>query len=51
MATSLAHASFGPHAHVFAFWKGREGDATNGNLIVDWTGTPDTMESKILAKP
>jgi hypothetical protein len=31
------HASYGPHATVFAFRKGLEGTATTGDLVTDWT--------------
>ncbi len=51
MATSLAHASFGPHATVFAFGQDREGSAINGGKITDWTGKPVEMRSEIIAQP
>jgi hypothetical protein len=48
-ATAGAHASFGRHAHVFAFGRGLEGSATTDGVITNWTGTPDRMESRIVA--
>jgi len=45
-----AHASFGRHAHVFVFGRGYEGTATDGRFVTDWRGTPDAMESTIIAK-
>jgi hypothetical protein len=48
-ASAGAHASFGPHAYVFAFGQGLQGSAITGNYIADWTGKPDRMESKIVA--
>lgn len=44
-----AHASYGPNATVFAFGKGREGDATDGRTITSWTGKPVEMHSRIVA--
>jgi len=38
------HASFGPHAFVFAFGQGFEGFA------VDWNGGPDRMTSRIVVQ-
>ncbi len=40
------HASFGTHAHVFAFGKG-EGDAIRDGYLEDWTGSPSIYMSKI----
>lgn len=38
-ATEGVHASFGPHAGVFAFGNGLRGFAMDSrNVIVDWTG-------------
>ena len=45
------HASFGPHAYVFAFGHGLEGSAVMGDYLADWTGKPDQMQSRIVAKP
>lgn len=45
------HASFGPHAFVFAFGKGLEGDAVTGKYVADWTGKPNRMQSRIVAEP
>ncbi len=46
-ARAGVHAGFGRHAWVFAFGEGREGFATSGQLVTDWTGNPDHMESRI----
>ena len=43
------HASFGRHAHVFAFGDGYEGNVIAGQYVADWTGSPDSMQSKIVA--
>jgi hypothetical protein len=45
------HASYGPHANVFAFGKGFEGSATIGDYVADWTGRPSIMRSRIIARP
>jgi len=47
------HASFGPHASVFAFGNGHQGFAIDEqrNVVLDWTGTPDRMESRIVVVP
>jgi hypothetical protein len=47
------HSSFGPHASVLAFGKGLEGVDVdlNRNVVVDWTGQPRAMESRIVVKP
>jgi hypothetical protein len=44
------HASFGPHATVFAFGRGLQGFAVDQqrNVIADWTGKSDRMESRIV---
>lgn len=48
-AMAGVHAGLGPHASVFAFGKGLEGLAINNqNLVVDWTGKPSHMESRIV---
>ena len=44
------HASFGRHASVFAFGGGREGSAAVNDVVVDWTGSSDRMESRIVAR-
>jgi hypothetical protein len=46
-ATAGVHASFGPHAWVWAFGKGLEGVAE----VTNWNGAPPRMASKIVAKP
>src|SRR5208283_4378641 len=48
-ATTGVHASFGRHAYVFAFGQGRDGSATTGDVITDWTGSPEDMKSRIVA--
>jgi hypothetical protein len=51
-ATAGTHASFGPHASVFAFGNGLEGFAIDKrNFVVDWTGKPGHMESRIVVVP
>jgi hypothetical protein len=43
------HASFGRHAYVFVFGDGYEGNAVTGKYVADWRGTPESMESRIVA--
>jgi hypothetical protein len=53
LSSALAgpHASFGPHASVFAFGNGLEGSAIDKqNRVVDWTGKPRHMESRIIVQ-
>ncbi len=50
-ATGGVHASFGPHAWVWAFGDGLEGTAVSDGHVTDWTGSPSQMTSKIVAKP
>jgi hypothetical protein len=45
------HASYGPHASVFAFGKHLEGTATTGEYVTDWTGHPSSMQSRIVVRP
>ena len=47
-ASAGVHASFGRHAHVFAFGDGYEGDALDGNYVFDWRGHPESIHSKIV---
>jgi hypothetical protein len=50
VASSLSegvHASFGRHAHVFAFGK-CEGDSVKNGYIEDWTGYPSHNSSTIV---
>lgn len=49
-ATTGVHASLGRHAGVFTFGQGRDGVAATGNVVVDWTGSPREMKSRIVAK-
>jgi len=52
-ARAGAHASLGPHAHVFALGKGLEGVDVDPktSVLVDWTGEPRSVESHIVVKP
>jgi hypothetical protein len=52
-AMAGTHASFGPHASVLAFGKGLQGIAIDKqkNVVVDWTGKPSHMESRIVVTP
>jgi hypothetical protein len=52
-ARAGTHASFGPHAGVFVFGNGLEGSDIDKqrDVIVDWTGKPDHMESRIVVAP
>ena len=45
------HASYGPHAHVFALGKGLEGTTTTGGFVTDWTGFLPYMHSRIIVTP
>jgi hypothetical protein len=45
------HASYGPHASVFAFGNHLEGTATTGEYVTDWTGYPPSMQSRIVVRP
>ena len=49
-AMAGVHASFGSHASVFASGGGLQGFAIDErrNVILDWTGIPDRMESRIV---
>ncbi len=51
-ARAGVHASFGPHASVFAFGNGFEGSTVDQkrNVIVDWTGEPCKMNSLIVVE-
>jgi hypothetical protein len=51
-AKAGVHASFGVHASVFASYEGVEGFAVDErNFLVDWTGKPDHIESRIVVTP
>lgn len=52
-AMAGVHASFGPHAFVFAFGNGLEGFDIDRqrNVVVDWTGKPAHMGSRIIVAP
>ena len=43
-------AGYGRHAFVFAFSSALEGNDTNGERITNWTGSPASMESKMVAQ-
>jgi hypothetical protein len=49
--TGGVHASFGPHAYVFAFGDGVEGSANKNGYTEDWTGSPSMNESRIILLP
>jgi hypothetical protein len=49
-ARAGVHASFGRHAYVFVFGGGYEGSAVTGEYVADWRGSPDSMQSRIIAK-
>src|SRR5439155_25981831 len=49
-AGASVHGSLGRHAYVFAFGGGYEGDALTGDHLDDWHGSPDSMQSRIVAK-
>lgn len=48
-ATAGVHASFGRHASVFAFGD-YEGNVVENGYIFDWQGSPNSLQSKIVAK-
>jgi hypothetical protein len=50
-ATAGVHASFGSHAHVFAFGNGVEGDSVKNGFVEDWTGAPAANDSVIVVHP
>lgn len=52
MSSAMAgvHASFGRHAYVFVFGRGYEGSPLEGKYLIDWRGSPDSMQSRIVAK-
>jgi hypothetical protein len=50
-ATAGVHASFGPHAIVFAFADGMEGAAEVNGLTETWRGSPNSMQSRIIMRP
>jgi hypothetical protein len=45
------HASYGPHASVFAFGEHLEGTATTRQYVTDWTGYPSSVQSRIVVRP
>jgi hypothetical protein len=49
-AEAGVHASFGQHAFVFAFGGGYEEYALAGRYLIDWRGTPVSMQSRIVVK-
>ena len=50
-ATGGVHASFGPHAYVFAFGNGVEGSPVKNGYVEDWTGSPKVNRSVIVTHP
>jgi hypothetical protein len=51
-AMAGAHASFGPHAFLFAFGRGMEGEWVDTHGYVgDWTGLPSSMNTRIMVHP
>jgi hypothetical protein len=44
------HASFGRHASVFAFGDGFEADVVTNGYVVDWRGSPELMQSRIVVR-
>jgi hypothetical protein len=50
-ARAGVHASFGRHAHVFAFGQGKEGYAASGQYVADWSGSPAHLKARITAAP
>lgn len=51
-AMAGVHASFGPHAFVFAFGSGMEGDWVDSRGYVgDWTGSPSSISTRIIVHP
>jgi hypothetical protein len=50
-ASAGVHASFGPHASVWADGNGLRGYAVSNGYVTDWTGAPLHMFSTIVAKP
>jgi hypothetical protein len=49
-ASAGVHASFGRHAYILVFGRGYEGQAESGKYVTDWRGSPESTESKIVAK-
>jgi hypothetical protein len=49
-ARAGVHASFGPHAGVWADGNGLRGYAVSNGYVTDWTGAPPHMFSTIVAK-
>jgi hypothetical protein len=50
-ARAGVHASFGPHAGVWADGNGWRGYAVSNGYLTDWTGAPPRVSSTIVAKP
>lgn len=45
------HASFGRNSYVFAFGRGRQGSPVRKGSVEFWHGSPERMESRIVARP
>lgn len=44
------HASFGPHAYVLAFANGTSSLPISDGSVIDWTGGPDHMQSRLILR-
>ena len=44
------HASFGCHSYVFTFGRGLEGSPVRDGYVEVWRGSPEHMESRIVAR-
>ena len=51
VATQGVHASFGRHSYVFAFGGGLQGSPVRDGYVEYWRGSPESMESRIVAEP
>jgi hypothetical protein len=48
-ARAGVHAGFGRHSYVFAFGRGMEAYAVSGQYVLDWTGSPAELKTRITA--
>jgi hypothetical protein len=51
VVTQGVHASFGCYSYVFAFGRGLQGSPVRGGYEEVWQGSPEHMESRIVAVP
>ena len=51
VVTQGVHASFGCYSYVFAFGAGRQGSPVRDGYVEAWRGSPEHMESRIVAVP